>query len=678
MKSFSFDTTRVIVKPIAYWLFFAMFHGNSYAENIAPPIPVTGNPLGVGSDQLVTPVYVLNGKELANKREMTLGDTLRDLPGVSASDFGPNASRPVIRGLDGDRIRVLQNGIGMMDASAFSPDHAVAADPFIAEQIEVIRGPATVLYGAGSIGGVVNMIDHRIPKEALNGVTGRSEIRYGGANLEKGGVAVMDAGNGLFTIHADVYARKTQDLRIPGYAATRASGEPRVNRGRLADSDAEANGGALGFALNFDKGYAGISLSSAANNYGTIVHQGGRIDALQQRIELASEFKELTGAITRIKTRLGFNDYKHVETENGTPESKFTNRGLEGTFELGHAPIANLNGVVGLQFENSFLNSPVVSEEALLPSTQTNRQGVYIYEELPLAGFKLSFGARLDKTQVSSRGGGEYFGDATTRDFRTKNFSLGSVVPLDAQWSVATNLTHNERAPTANELYINGEHHATGLFEIGDSQLNKEKSNGIDLQFKWREQHDNFNVGAYYNHFSNFIALQRTGEIYESEHGDEHDHEDVPLARFSGVRAKLYGLEADGRFRLSDRFGRLDLLLRGDYVRATNTDTDQALPRISPARLGFGVDYAFNRLGLRFDVLHGFKQNRTAPNELETNAYTQVNATLNYALIEQGRLELFARARNLLDYQIRDHTSYIKDIAPQGGRSLMVGIRGEF
>ncbi|MFM8812311.1 MAG: TonB-dependent receptor plug domain-containing protein [Methylophilaceae bacterium] len=211
MKYFSFDTTRVIVKPIAYWLFLAMFHGNSYAENIAPPIPVTGNPLGVGSDQLVTPVYVLNGKELANKREMTLGDTLRDLPGVSASDFGPNASRPVIRGLDGDRIRVLQNGIGMMDASAFSPDHAVAADPFIAEQIEVIRGPATVLYGAGSIGGVVNMIDHRIPKEALNGVTGRSEIRYGGANLEKGGVAVMDAGNGLFTIHADVYARKTQD-----------------------------------------------------------------------------------------------------------------------------------------------------------------------------------------------------------------------------------------------------------------------------------------------------------------------------------------------------------------------------------------------------------------------------------------------------------------------------------
>ncbi len=672
MKLLSFAISRVLLKPMAVGLSLALISTKSLSQNVAPPVPVTGNPLGVASDELVTPVYVLNGKDLANKREMTLGDTLRDLPGINASDFGPNASRPIIRGLDGDRIRVLQNGIGIMDASAFSPDHAVAADPFIAEQIEVIRGPASVLYGAGAIGGVVNMIDHRIPKEALNGITGRAEVRYGGANLERGGVAVMDAGNGLFTIHADVYARKTKNLRIPGYAATQASGQPRVNRGRLADSDAEANGGALGFSLNFDKGYAGLSFSSAANNYGTIVHPGGRIDALNQRIEFASELRELDGPITRLKTRLGFNDYQHIESENGNPESKYTNRGLEGTFEAAHAPIANLNGVVGMQFENSFLNSPLVSTETLLPSTHTKRQGIYVYEELPLTGFKLSAGARLDNSQVRTNGGGEYFGAAGTQDFTTKNFSIGSVLPLDAQWSLASNLTHNERAPSATELYIYGEHHATGLFEIGDREMQKEKSNGIDLQMKWRSAQDSLNMSAYYNHFSNFIALQRSGEFYV------HDGESVPIARFNGVRAKLYGVEADARLRISDMAGRLDLLLRGDYVRATDSDSGQTLPRIAPARVGFGLDYGLNKFSARLDVLHGFRQNRTAPNELATGSYTQVNATFNYALMEQNRLELFARLRNLLDDDIRDHTSYIKDIAPQGGRSVMMGLRGEF
>jgi len=645
---------------------FSILASRADAENIAPPIPITGNPLGVASDDLVIPVYVLNGKALANKRELTLGDSLRDLPGLSASDFGPNASRPVIRGMDGDRIRILQNGIGVMDASSLSPDHAVAADPFIAEQIEVVRGPATVLYGAGAIGGVVNMIDHRIPKESLQGVTGRAEVRYGGANLERGGVAVIDAGNGLLAIHADVYARKTQDLHIPSYAATRASGEPRVNRGRLADSDAEANGGALGASLTFDKGYAGLAFSSSANNYGTIVTPNGRINALNQRVEFASEWRELSGPISRFKARIGFNDYQHIESENAVAASKYLNRGLEGTMEAGHAAIGNLKGVIGLQMENSFLSSPLVSETPLLPSTHTLRRGVYLYEELALSMIKLNLGARLDRTSVSSNGG-EGFGDPTQQQFSTGNASLGAVLPLTSAWNAAINITHNERAPTANELFIQGKHHATNLYEVGNADLPKEKSNGIDLQFKWREQVNSASLSAYYNQFSHFISLQKTGAMVE----------DLQEAIFTGVRAKLYGVEAEGRFRMSEMAGKLDLLLRGDYVRATDTDNGNPLPRIAPARFGFGLDYQLNQLSARLDVLHGLRQQHTAPNELPTDAYTQVNATFSYALPRNG-LELFAKARNLLDQDIRDHTSYIKDIAPQGGRSLMLGVRGEF
>lgn len=211
-------------------------------------IPVTGNPLGVASDELVVPVTVLNGRELSLRRESTLGETLNGIPGVTATQFGPNASRPVIRGLDAERVRIMQNGIGVLDASSLSFDHAVGIDPLIIEQIDVVRGPAALLYGGSAVGGVVNAIDHRIPKEQLDGVTGRAEARFGGADSSRNAAAVVDAGNGQFAIHADVYNRKTDDTDIPGYAVSRrkseADGTPRENKGKLANSSADGDGAA--------------------------------------------------------------------------------------------------------------------------------------------------------------------------------------------------------------------------------------------------------------------------------------------------------------------------------------------------------------------------------------------------------------------------------------------------
>ncbi|NBW61428.1 MAG: TonB-dependent receptor [Methylophilaceae bacterium] len=670
-----------------------MFHGNSYAENIAPAIPITGNPLGVSSDQLVVPVTVLNGRELSLRRESTLGETLSATPGVNSTYYGPNASRPIIRGMDGDRVRIMQNGVGLLDASAISPDHAVGADPFIAEQIEVIRGPATVLYGAGAIGGVVNIIDHRIPKEAVNGITGRGELRYGGAEREKGGVAVIDVGNGLFALHADVYQRKTEDLAIPGYAVTRR-GEAddqgvRLRRGRVLNTAAESNGGALGASLTFDRGHIGLSVSTASSRFGIPFdgHELKNIDMLTQRTEFSSEIRELGGLVERVKFRMAHTDYRHTESENAEAKTRFMNNGVEGTLEAAHQKFGQLSGVVGFQFENTKLGSDPLGDHghALLPSTRTTRQGIYVYEELPIDDLKLSMGGRLDRINVRSAGGGEdhgdgpHFGEASSKRFNTVNLSAGALFKLDDHWSIGSNLTHTERAPTATELFADGVHHATRLYERGNSELNKERSNGIDAQLRWKDAKNNFNIGTYYTRFQNFINLYKTGDEVND------DGEECPcvghgerLAIFRGDRVTFRGVEFDGRFRVYESVGDLDLTLRGDYVRANNSDTGNPVPRISPMRLGFGLDYRLNQIGARLDVLRGFKQDRTDAEEFPTNGYTLVNATATYRMPSSYGLELFARARNLLNQEIREHSSFLKEISPMGGRALMIGIRGEF
>ena len=643
----------------------------------APSIPITGNPLGAGSDELVVPVSVLNGRELSLTRESTIGETLNGTPGVSSTYFGPNASRPVIRGMDGDRVKIMQNGVGALDASALSPDHAVAVDPLIAEQIEVIRGPATVLYGAGAVGGVVNVIDHRIPKEPLNGVMGRGETRFGGANNERSGAAVIDVGNGTFAIHADVYTRRTDDLSIPNSAQNKLinSGKAdHVNNGKLANSAAKSDGGAFGASLTFDKGHVGVSYSEFNNFYGTVAEPTVKVDMKSKRWDLSSEVHHLDTFIERIKFRMAFTDYKHQEIDDGTIGTTFLNKGVESTLEAGHAKIGNLSGVIGLQTQNTRFSA--LGDEAFVPSTHTSSQGVYLYEELPIERLKLSAGGRIDKTTVKSAGGGAddpitflpKFGDATSKQFTPKNLSAGALLSIDEQWGIATNLTHTERAPTQNELFSNGPHIATNQYEIGNQNLNIEKANGLDAQIRWKNLKHSFNLGGFYTKFDNFINVFNTGEI----------RDELKVANTIGVPATFIGMEAQGKFRIYEGIGDLDLNVRGDYVRATNEITDTPLSRIAPMRIGTGLDYKLGNFASKIDVLQGFKQDRVATNELATDGYTLVNATISYRLKTAPNLEAFAKARNLLDEDIRDHSSFLKEIAPMGGRSVLFGLRGEF
>lgn len=637
-------------------------------------IPVTGNPLGVSSDELVVPVSVLNGRELSLRRESTLGETLNGIPGVTATQFGPNASRPVIRGLDAERVRIMQNGIGVLDASSLSFDHAVGVDPLIIEQIDVVRGPAALLYGGSAVGGVVNAIDHRIPKEQLDGVTGRAEARFGGPDSSRNAAAVVDVGNGQFAIHADVYNRKTDDTDIPGYAVSRrkneADGTPRDNKGKLVNSSADGDGAALGAALTFDNGYIGASVSTMNNNYGVVAEEAVRIDMKSDRIDLASEFTDLGTVIHRVKFRMAHTDYEHSEIEDGDIGTTFKNRGIEGSFEAGHAPIAGLNGVIGYQFSNT--NFEALGEEAFVPGVNTQTKALYVYEELPLgsdqAKHKITFGGRLGHTSVDSKTNAN-FGAGQNNSFNPHSFALGGLYSLNEQWSVTSNLSHNERAPSYFELYANGAHVATGQFEVGNANFDVERSNGIDAQLRWKSALHSFSIGAYYTRFSNFIGLFSTGNDVLVG-GDL-----LPEAQFRAVPAIFKGLEAEGKFTLTDH---IQWLVRGDYVHAKETRTNDYLPRIAPLRLGTGLQYALNGLSARIDVLHAFKQDRTADNELATDGYTNVTAMLAYKLPVKTHVELFAKANNLLNAEIREHASFLKDIAPAGERSLLLGVRADF
>ena len=658
-----------------------------------PSIAVTGNPLGLNSGELIVPVTVLNGRELSLKRESTLGDTLNGIPGVSATHFGPNASRPVIRGLDAERVRIMQNGVGIVDASSLSFDHAVSVDPVVIEQIEVVRGPAALLYGGSAVGGVVNAIDNRIPREQIDGITGRAETRLGGPDSQSNIAGVVDMGNGKFAIHGDAYTRRSNDLQIPGYAVSTRKSEadstPRINKGKLVNSSANGDGGAIGASLTFDNGYIGASYSDFNNNYGTVAEEAVRIDMKSHRWDIASEFKDLDklgfgSLISRLKVRVAHTDYEHQELDTGVVGTTFKNKGVEGSLEAAHAKFGNMAGVIGLQFQNTTFEA--LGAEAFVPTTNTLSQALYVYEELPIEKLKLSFGGRAEHTSVDSSDNAN-FGPGQHHGFNPYSYAFGGLYSIDANWSLTGNLSHNERAPSYFELYANGAHLATGQFEIGNNNFNKERSNGFDAQIRWKNAKNSFSFGPYYTRFNNFLGLLETGstrgadgelnpaDIDGNGIADGSGEGILPEAQFTSLKARFIGFEAKGKFNLVDN---LDLTVKSDYVRAKNLTTGDDIPRVAPLRIGAGLHYLKNGFGARVDVLHAFNQNRTAANELATDGYTDVTALVTYKLPTKLNVELFAKANNLLNEEIREHASILKDISPQGERSILLGLRSDF
>ncbi|WP_239251132.1 TonB-dependent receptor, partial [Candidatus Nitrotoga sp. M5] len=402
-----------------------------HADVHLQPVVVTANPMGSALIDLVSPVSVLSGKELSFRQESTLGETLSKLPGISSTYFGPNASRPVIRGLDGDRVRIMQNGVGMLDVSALSPDHATAVDPLLVDRIEVVRGPAALMYGGAAVGGVVNTLDNRIPQYSIDGYTGRVEPRIGGAANERSGAAVLEAGNGLVAIHADIASRQTDDLRIPGFARSnqqRALDDPAVeqSKGRLTNSSSSSDSGAVGASLTFDEGYLGLSYSDLKTNYGSVAEPDVRVDMNSKRLGVAGEVRELGSFVQEVKFKYNHTDYLHNELEDGEIATTFKNKGYETRIDATHAKLGPFTGAFGVQLSNT--DSSALGEEAFLPQVNTDTKALYIYEEAKFGNVKLTAGGRNEHTTVDSAGDSPTttrFGAAQARKFSANSGALG-------------------------------------------------------------------------------------------------------------------------------------------------------------------------------------------------------------------------------------------------------------
>jgi len=681
------------------------------AQQTLAPVVVSANPLGADINDLITPVSVLRGDQLTQNQSSTLGQTLNQLPGVSSSDFGPNSSRPVIRGLDGDRIRVMSNGGASLDASTLSYDHAVAIEPLLVEQIEVIRGPAALQYGGSAIGGAVNVIDNRIPKAPVKGVHGRAEVRAGGAESEKAAAGLVTVGNGAFAIHVDGSSRKTENLKVPKQA-----GRPHdenggfVNSGTLLNSDADQQGGALGFSLTNDHGYLGLSVDTYRNEYGTGLYEEGdiasptRIKLKQDKLTLAGEQRNLggkAGPFESIRGSFSTTDYKHEESAGGLVESTFKNKGWDSRIEGTHLPIQTsmgaLKGAWGIQGAESKFSA--IGDVTFVPNTQTNSMALFVFEELSFApGKAVNGGLRLESVKVDSFGGGingetESF-TADSKKFKPFSASVGYRQDMGSGWTATSGLSYTERAPTFYELYANGMHHATETYEKGNADNKKEKGTTLELGLKFKTPTTRANFGAYVTEFSNFIGLTQGGYVDELDgriqsldidecQGGGSGH-CVPKYNFSGIKARLYGLEADGRFPLaSGLFGKasqLNMDWKADYVRGENRSTGGALPRISPLRLSSALVYSEGKYSSQMDVQYAARQNRYADDLGATPSYTMFGLGASYKTAISGMKSayLFMRVDNLTDVEARNASSVLRDMAPAGARAIKVGLRGNF
>jgi iron complex outermembrane receptor protein len=674
------------------------------ASGQVPDITVTATPLGSSLFELAAPASVLEGPALRIRSAGTLGETINNMPGVSSTYFGPNASRPVIRGLDGDRIRILQNGVGSLDASSLSFDHATTIAPITVDQIEVVRGPAALMYGGNAVGGVVNVIDKRIPSAPVMGFGGSLDARFGGAERESTGAAAIDGGNGRLAVHADYYGRSTGELRVPGFQRSefdRENGavppyckgdEP---KGYVCNSSSRSEGGAVGASATWERGHAGLSLGNFRSNYGTVAQPSVRIGMRSDTWNFSSETRELGQFLNTLRVKFGHTDYQHTEFDSGVAQTTFKNKGYEARAELTHNAWGPFSGgAFGIHLGKSDFSA--VGAESLIPLTRSRTDAVFAFEELSLGNLKLSLGGRFEQASVRSEGGGPNeadpalalfgaprYGAARQRAFNLMSGSFGAVYRLSPAYALATNLSFTERAPTYYELFANGPHAATGAYEIGNAGFNKEKSTAFDVALRYREGGSSFSVGAFYNRFRDFITLAATGR-QKDENGDpalagaevfnEYAYRQVP--------AVFQGFEAEARHTL---FSRADSTLvadaRADYVHATNQATGEAIARVAPLRLGFGLTWFAGRWTARGEINTAASQHRVpqSQNERQTGEYALVNAQLSYRFNAGATRGLaFVKVANIGNSTARLATSQLREIASLGARALTAGVRFDF
>ena len=651
----------------------------------AATVVITGNPLG--SDRTLQPAAVLSGNGLVLRRAATLGETLDGVPGVSATGFGPNSSRPVIRGLDGDRVRLLDNGGASVDASSLSFDHAVAIDPLVVERLEVLRGPAVLLYGGSATGGVVNAINNRIPRVAMDSLSARAEVRGGGAASERASAAVVEGGFGLgggtgLAWHVDAFGRRTDDTRTPTYTPIE-DGTALDPADRVRNSASRGEGGAVGASFVGREGHAGFSTETYRNRYGVTVEPDVTIRMKRERQAFSGGWKPGVAGIESVALEAAHTRYRHEEVE-GTGEvgTTFTSGADDGRFEVRHAPLFGLRGVVGAQWER--MDFSALGEEAFVPDTRTRSQAAFVLEEFQgPAGLVLSAGARGERVRVASDGDPAgatevRFGDASERRFTPRSFSLGARLPVAAGVSVSGAWSSSQRAPTYYELFANGVHVATAAYERGDTTLATERSRHTELGLAWTSGPHKVEVQWFRTTFPNYIALEATGLDVTIPAEVPGDPDEVfPEYAFRSVRARLTGFEVEGRTRLLGGPVTLDLVGSLDQVKGDNLDRGEPLPRIAPMRARLALEAAHGGLKGGVVVRHAAEQDRVPATDTATPGWTMFDLWAAMALPLPGEASAFVKLGNVTDRLGYNAASIatMRGLAPMPGRALSAGLR---
>ncbi|TWH76529.1 iron complex outermembrane receptor protein [Azomonas agilis] len=653
---------------------------------------ISSNPLDKQSQEMTTAAGVLEGDALIKRREATLGETLQSLPGVQSSSFGAGVGRPVIRGQSGARVKILSDGVDVLDASNVSPDHAVTTEPSLARRIEVLKGPTTLLYGGGAIGGVVNVLDEKVPTYIPErGYEGTLELRGNTVANEGTGVFGLTTGAGNFALRLEGVKRQADDYEI--------SGSPSKEEGSFNDTHSFT----LGTSFIGDRGYLGVAYTRQDNRYGLLAHQhadchqsgmnwacgeededehghedehdheeeeeghdhdhsGGLplVDLEQKRWDLRGELSDPLPGFERARVRVGYTNYQHKEIEGGTVATRFDSDAVDSRLELTHKPLFGWKGVVGLQHMRR--DFQVEGEEAYMPKTVTRNHALFILEEYTRGDWRYEFGLRREWQSINAE---------ETRDtsHQGNSWSVGTVWNFAPEYALGLSYARSQRLPTAEELYSKGPHAATRTIELGNVDLDEETSRNLELSLRKFEGSTTFSFSLYRNAVDDYINPTDTrGDIGNGYRQMEYRQED----------AVFTGMEGEIRFQVLETAG---LTLFGDRVRARLRNGGGDLPRISPARLGARWE---QRFGSAWDGELEFyrvnHQHRTADYERETSGYNMLSAGLSYTGYWglDSQYMVYLRGNNLLDEKWRNHVSYIKDDVVMPGRNLTLGMRLSF
>ncbi len=634
---------------------------------------VTGAPHGKSRLDVLQGNSLIGLDELEQRMEATIGETLAGIPGISSSFFGAGASRPIIRGLGGDRIRILINGIGSIDASSTSPDHSVAADPLTAMRIEVLRGASTLLYGSNAVGGVVNIIDERIPSVIPSApVSGRTRLGFGSVANEYSGGASLTARIGgtddkALIVHLGGYFRNSGNFDIPGYAesgvfhAQETAHEEEVF-GSVENSDVDNKGGSAGISWIEDGVMLGVSYSVNDSNYGVPGDDDGdqavRIDLDQKRFDLKGNLEKSFLFFEEARLRFGFADYKHTELEGAEIGTVFTNVGWEGRIEFIQKDIGNIHGSMGLQIRSRDFEA--IGDEAFVPPSRTLQWGIFAVEEVSLNPVTLEFGARFDHQSVENKSLNQ------KRTFDSLSFSAGAAIHPTSTSLLGLSISRTERAPTAEELFSNGPHLATSAFEKGNSDLTEEKATSIELTLKQETDLFSARLNIFHTWYNDFIYEYFTGQ----QNGG------LNILEFRQRDARFYGAELETTTQIyASGEHRLLMNISGDIIRAKFTNNGGNLPRIPANSATFGLLYSAANFDVSADIRLVNDQTDTASAELMTKGYTEINMGLNWRPYgEDQDLTLRLQGKNLTNAERRQHTSFLKDLLPMPGRNIKLSL----